>query len=156
MPIYGADGGIATAPEWQELAKKLHDGDGLLFAGDPRLYLQIGVLEGRNAYGRVVTTGRRLEVWRHNEDGSDAMIGHWHPSEQYRICMDLAEMRADRPGAVSALDRIDKHNDALEKAASDAYQAASQEMLEHALKLDHDRNNPRNTFYLAGRGAARA
>ena len=34
----------------------------------------------RNEFGRVVRTGRRLEVWRHNEDGSDTIVIFWSAS----------------------------------------------------------------------------
>lgn len=145
MPLHHPNGSV-TAPEWSDLDKKLRTGDGLMWTGDPRLWLGIGVLENK------VTrkTGRRLEVWRDNEDGTTSMIGHWLPTEQYRVLYDLANMRADRPNAVSVEDRIDKHNDALEKAATEKATEATIEMLDHAIRLEHDRNNPRQKFFLNG------
>lgn len=145
--------GHHIAPEWKDLATKLVNGDGLGFSGDPRLDLRIGIME-KKLYGRTIATGRRLEVWRRNEDGSEGMVGHWLPTEQHRVCYDLARMRPDSPGFESVETRIDRHNAKVEKASSDRFVAAASEMLEHAARLDHDRNQPRNRFYMAGRGGA--
>lgn len=150
MPLHTPDG--LVAPEWEELAGKIVNGDGLGWPGDPRLSLGIGVVEGRDRSGRVRHTGRRLEVWRHNEDGSDTLVAHWRPEEIHRVCYDLARMRVDSPGYVSVEDRIDEHNAKLEKAASDKYVDAMSQLLDHAVRLHHDRTQPRNTFYMAGDG----
>lgn len=151
MPLYTPDGG-AVAPEWADLAKKVTDGDGLGWRGDPDLWLGIGVVVNP----RTGKTGRRLEVWRDNTDGSTTMIAHWLPTEQHMVCYDLAKMRVDAPGHVSVVDRIDQHNDALEKAASDAAVESMMETLDHAIRVDHDRNNPRNQFFMNGDRAGRA
>lgn len=128
------------APEWQELATRVTDGDGLQWAGDPRLELRIGVIEYK---GR---TGRRLEVWRQNEDGTESPLAHWRPDEQHRVCYDLAQMRLDAPGRVSTEDRIDAHNAKMEKAAVDAYNDKFAEMTEHMSKYLADTTGPRQTF----------
>lgn len=153
MPLYNPDASY-VAPEWQELAGKITNGDGLGWPGDPRLSLGLGIMEVREN-GRK-RTGRRLEVWRHNEDGTDTMIAHWHPSEAFKVCFDLAQMRVDSPGHISVEDRIDKHNDALVKKHEDAARESMMETLDHAIRIHHDQNNPRNKFFLGGRDAARA
>lgn len=140
--LHTPDGGV-VAPEYQDLVRKLQQGDGIMWTGDPNLWLGIGVLTNR----KTGKTGRRLEVWRHNEDGSDTIVGHWLPSEQFKIIYDLAQMRLDSPGHQDVLDRIDKHNDAVEKAATERAQEAMIEMLDHALHLQHDRNNPKTKFF---------
>lgn len=151
MPLYTPNGGI-VAPEWQDLERKIREGDGLVWTGDPRLWLGIGVLENR-ATGK---TGRRLEVWRDNEDGTTTLVAHWLPSEQHRVLYDLAMMRIDRPGFVSAEERIDAHNAKLEAEADFKAQEEMIETLDHAIRLHHDRTQPRNKFFLGGRDAARA
>jgi hypothetical protein len=136
------------APEWQDLARKLVEGDGINWTGDPRLDLRIGVLTNR----KTGKEGRRLEVWRSNEDGSESLVGHWLPREQAHVCYDLARMRPERPGHVSILDVIDKHNAELEAKASADFIDAMLPAAEHAARLFHDQNNPRNTFYMNGPG----
>lgn len=140
------DGGI-VAPELTELDRKLKQGDGIHFTGDPRLYIQIGVLTDRVTRRE----GRRIEVWRLNEDGSNSMVGHWLPAEQHRIIYDLAGMRADAPGHVSTVDRIDAHNRAKEEADSQAAVEQMFETLDHAVRIHHEQNNPRQKFYMGGR-----
>lgn len=145
--IYLPDGNV-HAPEHQDLAKQITYGDGVAWTGDPRLWLGLGVVTERVS-GRTMT---RLEVWRHNEDGSDALIGHWHPSEAGRVCADLAEMRLGRPGAVDVCDRIDAHNDRLEAAASAAREDALAVKLERAAYvLMRAQGNARNRFAVNGR-----
>lgn len=140
-----------VAPEWTDLAKKLADGDGLGWPGDPRLWLGVGVLEARGK-----PTGRRLEVWRTNEDGTDSLIGHWLLSEQMRVCYDLARMRAEAPGHVDTITAIDKANDELEARQSADFMDVMAPMVDHAARLYADTNGPRQTFYMGGRGGGRA
>lgn len=140
------------APEYEDLERKIQRGDGILWTGDPRLWLGIGILRNR-VTGKE---GRRLEVWRDNEDGSTTLVAHWRPEEQYRILYDLANMRTDRPGHIAVTDRIDAHNDAIEKRNSEIAQEAMLQTLDHALRLDHDRKNPRNRFFMHGERAGRA
>lgn len=137
------NGGV-VAPEYDELTRRLQQGDGINWPGDPRMWIGIGVLESRTK------TGRRIEVWRTNEDGSETIVAHWLPSEQHRILFDLAQMRVDRPGHIGVEQRIDSHNEALQKAADTKAREEMFETLEHALKLDHDRNNPRTKFFMNG------
>lgn len=145
MPIYTPDGG-AVAPEYADLVRQIQQGDGMGWPGDPRMYLAIGILENR----RTGKRGRRLEVWRLNEDGSETMVAHWLPAEQNRVIYDLARMRVDSPGHVDVQDVIDKHNEAKQAALDAAARDQMMEVLDHALRLDHDRNNPRNKFFMGG------
>lgn len=144
--------GNVVAPEWQDLERKIREGDGLVWTGDPRLWLGIGVLENKFTH----KVGRRLEVWRDNEDGSTTLVAHWLLSEAHRVLFDLANMRIDRPGYVSVEDKIDAHNATLEKAASEAVVEEMYEVLDHAIRIDHDKNQPRNRFYMHGNRAGRA
>lgn len=151
MVLYTPDGG-AVAPEYAELVRQIQQGDGMAWPGDPRMYLAIGVLENKVTGKR----GRRLEVWRVNEDGSETMIAHWLPAEQHRVIYDLTRMRVESPGHEDVLDRIDRHNKAKQDALDAAARDSMMETLDHAIRLHHDRNNPRNKFFLGGRDGARA
>lgn len=134
----------ADAPD---LDRKLREGDGIHWSGDPSLDLRQGVVEemrsGRPT-GKIVA--RRWEVWRHCEDGVDRMIGHWRMEEFDQILYDLARMRADAPGHVDVVDSIEAGNQANEKRIWASWRDSQGEMLEHMAKLWHDRNNPKNVF----------
>lgn len=147
MPLYLPDGDI-VAPEYVDLDAKLKKGDGIHWAGDPRLWIQIGVLTDKVTRRE----GRRIEVWRYNEDGSNAMIGHWLPSEQHRIIFDIARMRVDSPRHQDVTEAIDQANKAQEAKLSQASVESMYETLDHAIRLHHDRNNPRNKFFMNGAG----
>lgn len=143
MPIYGANGSLLSTSDYEGLEKKIINGDGFGWPGDDRMWLGVGVIEDR-ATGK---TGRRLEVWRHNEDGTDTIIGHWLPREQHMICYELAQMRADSPGHVPVVERIDAHNKKIEDQRSREYRDHMGALLEHAAHLAHDLNEPKNKFY---------
>lgn len=126
MPLHLPDGS-ASYPEYEDLAERIVNGDGVLWQGDPYMSLHIGVVtNARN--GRVV--GHRLEVHRWCEDGEVRRIGSWHPSEQYRIPMDLARMRADQPGGSKIIAEIDAHNAKIEAEAEQREFDAKANMLE--------------------------
>lgn len=146
MPLLGANGEVLVAPEWRELAGKITDGDGYGWPGDERMWLQIGELHRSDG-----AIGRRLEVWRHNEDGSDTMVAHWLPREQHMVCYELARMRVDSPGHESVEDRIDRHNAAIEEKLSRQFRDSMGELLEHRLKLAHDTTQPKTVFHGMGR-----
>jgi len=152
--VPNADAGYlhSDAPD---LARKLVEGDGILWPGDPRLELRVGVLTWpqtcwQPTLGRRVRRGeiaaRRYEVWRYCEDGSEQMVGHWRLEDFDRILLELAPMRLDAPGHVSVLDRIDTNNDAMEKANSQRMVEALAAPLEHALKIKHDTTEGRTVF----------
>lgn len=134
----------ADAPE---LDRKLREGDGIHWSGDPDLDLRQGVVEetknGRPT-GKIVA--RRWEVWRHCEDGVQRPIGTWRMEEFDRILFDLAAMRAEAPGHVDVVDSIDAKNAANEEKVWQPFRDAQGEMTEHLAKLWHDRNNPKNVF----------
>lgn len=130
-----------------DLDRKLREGDGIQWSGDPSLDLRQGVVEetrsGRPT-GNIVA--RRWEVWRHCEDGIDRLVGHWRMEEFDRICYDLARMRAEAPGHEDVIDSIERKEKAKEAEASAKFRDSYGEMLEHLSKLWHDRNLGRNVF----------
>lgn len=141
--------------EATDLDRKLREGDGIVWPGDPRLFLSMGTLTAdragysamlkRNVHrGEVVA--RRYEVYRNCEDGSTELIGHWKVEDFDRILVDLAPLRLDAPGRKDTLTQIDDHNTAVEKAHSEQMKGAMFEVLEHQTKLWHDRNNPKQVF----------
>lgn len=149
-----SDAGFVQS-EAAEVDRKLREGDGLGFPGDPRLSLGVGVLTApKRMYApevkRVVNRGevvaRRYEVWRYCEDGEDRIIGSWPLENLQMILPELSKARLDSPGHEDATTRIDQANKELEDKASRQIKDSAGEMMEHALKLDHDRNNPRNVF----------
>lgn len=136
--------------EWTDLDRKIREGDGIMWPGDPRMWLGVGIVEARGHQGRITRkapVGRRLEVWRDCEDGESRLVGAWHPTELFRILVDLCAMRVEAPGHVSAETRIDDHNDKIEKDAADAQADKTCEALEHALRLRHDKLEPQTRFY---------
>jgi hypothetical protein len=152
-----ADLGFLSS-DWEDLDRKLRTGDGLMWPGDPLLWLGVGVITAPKHAGRITRQkplARRLEVWRDCEDGETRLIGTWHPSDCFRVLHDLCRMRAEAPGHESILDSIDNHNAKLEKAAEDAAVDKMCEGLEHALKLQHDRTEPSTVFRgIQGNGPA--
>ncbi len=137
--------------EAEELDRKLRQGDGVLWGGDSRLYLAVGVLEDRSVQPPRI--GRRYEVRREMEDGSDQLIGHWRLEEFDRILFDLAPMKAavDRPGSVpDVIERIDADNAKLEAEISTEIRDNLGGAMEHAAKLLHDTTEPGNVFRQVG------
>lgn len=130
-----------------DLDRKLREGDGIHWSGDPDLDLRQGVVEemrsGRPT-GKIVA--RRWEVWRHCEDGVDRILAHWRIEEFDRILFDLARMRAGSPAHEDVIDRIDAANEANEERIWAQGRDKMGEMLEHMLKLHHDTTEGRNTF----------
>lgn len=138
-----------------EVDRQLREGNGMNWPGDPRLSLSMGTLEAprtmwSNRLNRIVRKGeilaRRYEVWRHCEDGEDRIIKTYRLEEIDRIIFDLAPLRLDAPGHIDAIAEIDKHNEAKEKAVMDQLHESLMEGFEHALKLHHDTNEPKNVF----------
>jgi hypothetical protein len=141
--------------EAHDIDRQLREGDGILWPGDPRLFLSMGTLTaGRSGYsdqlGRYVHRGevvaRRYEVHRYCEDGNVELIGTWKVEDFGRILMDLAPLRLDAPGRQSTIDAIDEHNAKIAKDASAALKESMMEVLDHQVRLWHDRENPRNRF----------
>jgi hypothetical protein len=132
--------GSAVDAEWQDLAQKLSYGDGLNWPGDPDLWLGIGVIEDK----RNRRTGKRLEVWRSCEDGTDQLVGHWHPAEQFRVLYDLCQMRAEAPGHVDVATRLEKSDAAAEEAAAQLWRENQFQALEHAAWLHVKAHEPAN------------
>ncbi len=143
----------------EELARKLREGDGLVWTGDPSLELRMALLRAaRTGYhsgtrrhqhkGDIVA--RRYEVWRHTEQGQDVLIGHWRLEEFDAILIDLVAMDVRKPGHTPLADRLDRADADKEKAKSAEFREAAGPMLEHMMLLGHDLNNPRITFRQVG------
>jgi hypothetical protein len=147
MPLYttNPDAGYMHA-EAPELDRKLREGDGILWPGDPRLELRMGIISDRTGKIRA----RRYEVWRNMEDGSEQRLGHWRLEEFDRILLDLGPMRLDAPGHVDAVDRIEKHNQAHEAKVWQRGRDAMGEMMSHAASILHDTTQPKNVFRQVG------
>lgn len=144
MPLHLPDGSQSYA-EYEDLADRIVNGDGIMWQGDPYMSLHVGVVTDRRT-GRVA--GHRLEVHRWCEDGEVRRIGSWHPSEQFRIPMDLARMRADQPGGSQVQADIDKHNAEIQAKADQRAFDAKAEMVERlAYQFAFGtQGNPRNRF----------
>ena len=139
--------GAASYPEFEDLARRITDGDGLAWQGDPRLWLGIGVLT--DTYGR--TAAHRLEVWRDTEQGETVLIGTWHPSERFRIPYDLSMMRLGAPGVKPVEVRVDesnaKHEADLSATRQDAMAADVEEL---AYRLVREQGHAKTTFQVPG------
>jgi hypothetical protein len=137
----------AGAPE---LDRQLREGDGLGWPGDPRLYLAIGVVRGKNPRTGQYGTGRRYEVRRENEDGTDTFIAGWRLEEFDRILFDLAPLRMGNPGHVDTTDLIDAENKVIEDRVSREIRDNLGAAMEYGAHLIHDRTEPGNVFRQVG------
>lgn len=144
----------------KQLDRKLREGDGILWRGDPDLELRYGVLTAPKrmqhpATGRWLNRGdlvaKRYEVWAVTPDGAEEMLGFWRIEEFDRILYDVVNMKAGFEGRMpTAEDRIDARNAQLEREQQSAFQDAYGQLLDHYYRLWHDRNNPKTTFRQVG------
>jgi hypothetical protein len=156
MALYLPDGSVHIGHEYDDLARRIQYGDSVGWSGDTRLSLNVGVISVTDEFGRT-KTGRRLEVYRWNEDGSETLIGHWRPDEQFRICTDLAKMRAGAEGRTAGVESsIDRHNDAMEEKHSQQWRDHMKELLLHAHHVHTQLHETRTKFFMGGGDAARA
>ena len=142
------DGGGFVHGDAPALDRKLREGDGIAWPGDPRLWLGMGIIEHK----ATKKVGRRYEVWRDMEDGSTQLIGHWRLEEFDRILLDLCGMRAEAPGHVPVADLLDKADKAMHKADSDAFREAAGPMIEHQMALAQELENGKMKHYQVGGG----
>lgn len=145
----------------EKLDRQLREGDGILWAGDPRLDLRIAIASAPRGMphpitGRWTPRGgelfRRYEVYRYNEDGTEESIGHWRIEEFDRILFDVVQMKAGYEGKTpDVISRIDAANAEVEKANSDKFRDAYGTMLDHSYRLAaHHAGEPGTTFYQVG------
>jgi hypothetical protein len=121
--------------------------------GDPRLELRLGILtaakHGRRN-GRYFRKGDvvayRYEVWRHNEDGTDAEILHRAAKDWHEIIPALVQLDPRTPGFKDTMTTLTAHNDKVDAERGQAIRDAHGEMTEHLWKLYADRNFGRTTF----------
>lgn len=99
--------------------------------GDPRLELHVGVLWDPK---RKEVAEKKIEVWRHMEDGSDVCVTWFDCTLEAaaEVIPAMAQMRTDSPGHVSVLERIDRHNEALERKHLSEARAIADEARAHA------------------------
>lgn len=141
-------------PEIERLAGELTQGFAPLgWRGDPRLSLHIGVLEAKEGgtrngkwYNRGDVVALRVEVHRHNEDGTDTPILTRPLERWHEIIPELTKIDINSPMYKDVAQQIIDHNDALERERGQAIREAVGEQTEHLWKLVADRQNGRTTF----------
>lgn len=147
--VPGNDGGFQHSGA-EDLDRQLREGDGIIWGGDPDLFLAVGVVEEVRNGQKTGRVARRYEVFS-EKDGTPTLLGHWRMDEFHRILHDIVLMRAGATGREeSVLDRIDKDNAKIEKDNSDDFRQHYGEMLDHAARLVHDRQEGPNTFRQVG------
>jgi hypothetical protein len=121
--------------------------------GDPRLELRLGVLEAAKAgtrkgkyYRKGDIVAYRYEVWRHNEDGTDAEVLHRAAKDWHEIIPALVQLDPRTPGHVDTMTHIEKYNEKIDRDKGRAIAEARGEMTEHLWKLMADRRNGPSTF----------
>jgi hypothetical protein len=139
-----------------ELDRQLREGDGLAWAGDPRLDLRVGVLSAHKRMQHPTThrwvnrgdmIAKRYEVWRYNEDGTETLVAHWRIDEFDRILFDLQQMRAGAEGLIpDVIERIDVKNAKVEAANDQRIHDSLGAARDHAARLAHDLSQPKHTF----------
>lgn len=122
--------------------------------GDPRLSLCVGVItmhkagpDRRGTYrrkGEVVA--RNLQVFRHNEDGTDTNILSRKLDAWHDIIPSLVQLDPRNPGHVDTMTKVEKANAIVDKANSTAVAEAHGEAAEHLWKLVADREHGKTTF----------
>lgn len=155
MPLTHEHGAGWVRSEDAEIDRQLREGDGLVWKGDPSLWLGYGVLTAPKRMQHPVTgrwlnkgdlIAKRYEVWRHTEEGLDVFVNHWKMDEYGRILFDIAGQKAGFEGrAPSAEERIDKNNAAVEKRATDAFRDSYAAMYEHMHSIVQERTQGRLT-----------
>lgn len=155
MPLISMQGAGYVRSEDAELDHQLKFGDGLVWKGDPSLELRYGVLTAPKLMQHPVTgrwlnkgdlIAKRYEVWSHTPDGQDVFLNHWKMDEFGRILFDIAGQKAGFEGrAPSAEERMDKNNDAVEKAAMDTFRDSYSAMYEHMHSIVQEQTQGRLT-----------
>lgn len=140
------------------LADDLVDGNPAFgWKGDPRLYLQVGVLTAaktgqRNGkwYKEGEMMARRYEVWRHNEDGTDLRILSRDLTHLHEILPALVKIDPRTPGHEATMDRIERENAVIDKHREQAIGEAVGEMTEHLWNVVSERENGKQTHFQVG------
>lgn len=133
----------------------LHGKPELGWRGDDKLELRIALLmaassgyseEMKRRVHRGEVCGKRIEVWRHCEDGEDRRIGSWHLHEWADIIADMVKMDPSSPAHVSTEARIDAANRRKEVEQAARMTDKMGELMEYAARLHHDRTKGPSTF----------
>lgn len=142
--------------EAQEMDRWLREGHPTLgWRGDPRLELRIGVLLANRSgfdprtkknHQKGDRVAWRWEVWRHNEDGTEARILQRKAGEIAEIIPTLIGVDPRTPGFEPVMDQIEREDDQNHKEKQYAIAQAVGEQREHLWKLVADRQNGKTTF----------
>lgn len=142
-------------PELHRLADELTNGFAPLgWRGDSRLTLQVGALTVQTGgYDRKGTwrnrgelAALRVEVVRHNEDGTDTPILQRPMERWHEIIPELVKIDINSPMYKDTTEAVIQHNDKLEAERGQAIREAVGEQTEHLWRLVSDRQNGRTTF----------
>lgn len=127
--------------------------------GDPRLYLEVGVITSNNTgysrkVGRVVrhgeVLGRQLIVMRHCETGKDEILMRRKMEDLHKIIPQLITSDPRTPGFEDVMDTVEREDAAKQKqVATDIFEARA-ECAEHLWALVGDRQNGRTTHRQVG------
>lgn len=130
---------IGAPFEAQQLADWLVEGKPELgWRGDPRLSLHIGVATAAHNgakdgkyYRKGDIVGMRLEVHRHNEDGTDTEIVARPIDKLHEIIPSLLKQDPRTPGFEPVMDGIERESDKLAAEKSTEFQEMWGQMTEH-------------------------
>lgn len=155
MPLTHESGAGWVRSEDADIDRQLREGDGLVWKGDPTLWLGYGVYLAPKRMQHPITKrwlakgdliAKRYEVWSHTTDGEDVLVNHWKMDEFGRILFDIAGQKAGFEGRVlSAEERMDKNNAAVEKRAMDTFRDSYAAMYEHMHSIIQEKTQGRLT-----------
>jgi hypothetical protein len=136
--------------------KQLRQGAPTLgWRGDPRLYLELGVITSNNTgysnkvkrfvrHGEVLA--RQVIVMRHCETGVDEVIFRRKYEQLHEIIPTLIRHDPRTPGFEDVMDTVEREDTAKQKAVATHIGEARAECAEHLWALVGDRQNGRTTF----------
>jgi len=124
--------------------------------GDPRLWLEIGLIE-THQYGFCEKTkqfqrpgdviGWQWQVWRHTELGKDEIILTLKGHELPFMFDKLVSMDPRTPGFQPVMERVESEDAVVQKHKQDAIAEARGEQMDHLWRLVEERRNGRHTTY---------
>jgi hypothetical protein len=127
--------------------------------GDPRLYLEMGVITSNNTgYSRKVNRfvrhgevlARQLIVMRHCEDGTEQVILRKGLNKVHEVIPALIKHDPRTPGFEEVMDTVEREDNAKQKEVSTQIFEARAQCFEHLSALVGDRQNGRTTHRQVG------